>query len=254
MFCEKPLGLAMVLILVSGGGRMVEAAAVPGSDPQSYLSNSQFVSKFTTQDFVPDGNLHKPAWRGASWVKFDHDAFNPVIFSQSATEIASLWTPAYAYFAFRCKYTTLNLFEGKDPSKDFWTLWDRDVVEIFLNPQPERMRHYYEFEVAPNNLWIDLEIDLDKKPFGNPRWDSGFAHATSIDAKNHVWTCELRIPVAALAGTTPLKANTDWRINFFRCDGPGNETQRRLLSWSPVHSEAHTFHSPWSFGVIRFVK
>ena len=71
----------------------------------------------------------------------------------------------YVYFAYRCKYTTLNVYEGKDPSKDFWTLWDRDVVEIFLNPQPEHMQHYYEFEVAPNNLWIDLEIDLDKKPF-----------------------------------------------------------------------------------------
>lgn len=254
MFSGKQVGLAMILFIVAGGGLMVGAAEVPGSDPQSYLSNSQFVSKFTTQDFVPDGNLHKPVWRGAPWVKIDHDAFNPATFPQSATQIASLWTGAYAYFAFRCKYTTLNLFEAKDPSKDFWTLWERDVVEIFLNPQPARMRHYYEFEVAPNNLWIDLEIDLDKKPFGNAQWDSGFEHATSVDAKNHVWTCELRIPVAVLTGTKPLEANTEWRINFFRVDGPGNETQRRHLSWSPVHTDTHSFHSPWSFGVVRFVK
>lgn len=233
---------------------MVEAAEVPGSQPQSYVSNSQFISRFATQDFVPDGNLAKPAWRVASWVEVERDAFNRVKFPQAATEIASLWTPAYVYFAFRCKYTTLNLFEGKDSSKDFWTLWDRDVVEVFLNPQPERMRHYYEFEVAPNNLWIDLEIDLDKKPFGNAQWDSGFEHATSVDAKNHVWTCELRIPVAALIGTKPLEANTEWRLNFFRADGPGVDTQRRFLSWSPVHNDTNSFHAPWSFGVIRFVK
>ena len=254
MICGRLLGLAMVLIMVSGGSRMVEAAAVPGSDPQSYLSNSQFISWFITQDFVPDGNLDKPVWRGAPWAKVDHDAFKPVTFPQSATQIASLWTAQYVYFAFRCKYTMLNLFEGKDPSKDFWTLWDRDVVEIFLNPQPERMRHYYEFEVAPNNLWIDLEIDLDKKPFGNAQWDSGFEHATSIDANNHVWTCELRIPVAALMGRKPLEANTAWRINFFRADGPGDDTQRRFLSWSPVRSDTRTFHTPTSFGVIRFIK
>ena len=254
MFRGKQLGMGMILCMVSGGSLMVKAAKVPGSDPQTYLSNSQFVSKYAAQDYVPDGNLQKPVWRQAPWVKMAHDAFGPATVSQSATEIASLWTPAYVYFAYRCQYTTLNLYNSKDASKDYWQLWERDVVEVFLNPQPQRMRHYYEFEVAPNNLWIDLEIDLDKNPIGNAQWDSGFEHATHIDAGNHVWTCEMRIPVAALKGTKPLAAHTEWRINFFRCDGPGGDTQRQLLSWSPVQSDSHTFHSPWSFGVIRFVK
>jgi len=69
-----------------------------------------------------------------------------------------------------------------------------------------------------------------------------------------VWTCEMRIPVAALTGTKPLEANTEWRLNFFRCDGPGDDTQRRVLSWSLVHNDTHSFHAPWSFGLIRFVK
>ena len=244
----KQLAGFVVLIIVSGGSGMVEAAKVPGSQPQTYIGNSQFISKSTAQDFVPDGNLAKPVWRGATWVKVDHDAFKPATYPQSATEIASLWTPAYVYFAFRCTYTTLNVYESKDTSKDFWTLWDRDVVEVFLNPQPEHMKHYYEFEVAPNNLWIDLDIDLDKKPFNDPKWDSGFEHATHIDAKNHVWTCEMRIPVAGLKGTKPLAANAEWRLNFYRADGPGNDTQRRFLSWSLVHNDTHSFHAPWSFG------
>ena len=221
MFCRKRLAGLVVLIIWLGGSLMVNAAKVPGSQPQTYISKSQFISKSTAKDFVPDGSLTKPAWRGAAWVKVDRDAFKPVNFPQSATEIASLWTPAFVYFAYRCKYTTLNTFESKDPSKEFWTLWDRDVVEVFLNPQPERIKHYYEFEVAPNNLWIDLEIDLDKNPFNNAKWDSGFEHATHIDATNHVWTCELRIPVAGLKGTKPIAANTEWRVNFFRADGPG---------------------------------
>jgi alpha-galactosidase len=253
MCCRKQLAGMLLLIMVAGGCRMVEAAEVPGSDPQSYLSDSQFISRSITQDFVPDGNLAKPAWGVASWVEVERDAFNRVKFPQSAAEIASLWTPAFVYFAYRCKYNTLNLYDSKDTSKDHWQLWERDVVEVFLNPQPERMRHYYEFEVAPNNLWIDLEIDLDKKPFGNAQWDSGFEHATSIDVKNHVWTCEMRIPVAAMSGTKSLEPNAEWRVNFFRCDGPGDATQRRFLSWSPVHNDTHSFHAPWSFGVIRFV-
>jgi alpha-galactosidase len=244
------LASAMAFITMAcGGALMAEATDHSGS----YISNSHATSSFVAEDFIPDGNLNKPVWRGALWIKFEHDAFSARAYPQSATEIASLWTPQYVYFAFRCQYATLNLFEGKDPSQDFWTLWDRDVVEVFLNPQPERMNHYYEFEVAPNNLWIDLEIDLDKKPFNDPQWNSGFEHATHIDAQNHVWTCELRIPVRALGVTQPT-ANAEWRINFYRADGPGNDTQRRFLSWSPVHSDTHTFHTPASFGLIRFVK
>jgi len=251
---RKQFAGLVALIILLGGSLMVEAAEVPGSNPQTYISNSQFVSKRTAHDFVPDGNLAKPAWHDAAWAKVNRDAFKPVTYPQSSMEIASLWTPGYVYFAYRCQYTELNVYEGKDPSKDFWTLWDRDVVEVFLNPQPEHMRHYYEFEVAPNNLWIDLEIDLDKNPFNDAHWDSGFEHATSVDAKNHVWTCEMRIPVAGLKGTKPLEANTEWRLNFFRADGEGDDTQRRFLSWSLVHSDTHSFHSPWSFGLIRFVK
>ena len=248
------LGSFVVFVMVWGGSLIVETAEIPWTQPTTYVSNSQFTSKSTPQDFVPDGNLNKLVWHGVHWIKVDHDPFKSVTFPQSATEIASLWTPDYVYFAYRCRYTTLNLFEDKDHGKEFWTLWDRDVVEVFLNPQPEHMKHYYEFEVAPNNLWIDLEIDLDKTPFNDAGWDSGFEHATHIDAKNRIWTCEMRIPVAGLKGAKPLAANAEWRINFFRADGPGDDTRRRFLSWSPVYNKTNSFHAPWSFGVIRFVR
>jgi hypothetical protein len=233
---------------------MLNAVSQSWSQQSAYVSTSRMTSRFLAKDFTPDGNLEKPAWRSVPWVKAEHDAFKPVTYPQAMTQIASLWTPAYVYFAYRCKYTSLNLYDSKDTSKDFWQLWDRDVVEVFLNPQPERMRHYYEFEVAPNNLWIDLEIDLDKKPFGNAQWDSGFEHATHIDEKQHVWTCEMRIPVAPMQGGKELHANAEWRLNLFRADGLGNDTQRRFLSWSPVHNDNNSFHAPWSFGVIRFIR
>lgn len=233
---------------------MASAAGHSWSEQTTYVSNSQITSKLAANDFVPDGNLDKPVWRAATWTKVDHDAFKPVTFPQAATDIAALWTSEYVYFAFRCKYTTLNLYDSQDTGKDFWQLWDRDVVEIFLNPQPEHMRHYYEFEVAPNNLWIDLEIHIiNAKLTADPKWNSGFEHATHVDGKNHIWTCEMRIPVAALKAPEPLKANTEWRINFFRADGPGDDTQRRFLSWSLVHNDNDSFHAPWSFGIIRFV-
>ena len=231
------------------------AEALGGAMPESspYQSDLLIQSHFLSQDFVPDGNVQKDVWMRAAWMKFDHDTFSSRTYPQSETEVASLWSPAYLYVAYRCKYTALNIYEGEDPAKERWELWNRDVVEVFVNPRPEHLNQYYEFEVAPNNQWIDLIIDLDKKPMNDAGWNSGWDHATHIDAQKHVWTCEMRIPIRALdAPAWPPK--TEWRINFFRADGPGPDPQRRFLSWSPIQGSKHSFHTPSSFGLIRFVK
>ena len=231
-----------------------EAMGKPMKETSPYTSASETVSKFSPEDFVPDANLDKPVWRNATWVKFDHDAFTEKPHPQSETEVSSIWTATYVYFAFRCKYTMLNIFEGEDIAKARWELWTRDVVEVFLNPTPERYKHYYEFEVAPNNMWIDLVIDLDKTPFNDAKWDSDFDHATRIDAKNHVWTCVMRIPVRTLDGPRLIQPGMAWRVNYYRADGPGGDAQRRFLSWSPILGEKHSFHTPTRFGLIKFVK
>ena len=126
------------------------------------------------------------------------------------------------------------------------------MVEVFVNPEPARVNHYYEFEVAPNNQWIDLEIDKDKTPFNDAKWNSGFDHATRVDSEHHVWTCEMRIPVAAM-GDERLTAGAVWRANFFRADGPGGDAQRRFMSWSAI-PEGKSFHVPTRFGRLRFVR
>ncbi len=104
------------------------------------------------------------------------------------------------------------------------------------------------------NQWIDLEIDKEKDPFYDAGWDSHFEHATRIDAGNHLWTCEMRIPVNSLtAGVRQTYLNMRWRINFYRADGPGDDSQRRFLAWSTI-PEGKSFHVPARFGIIRFVK
>ncbi len=224
------------------------------TEKSPYTSNLQIQSRFSPKDFEPDGNLEKKIWERAEWVEFDHDMAGQPHYPQAATRVASVWTATSVYFAFRCKYSTLNVYEGEDPLPERWELWNRDVVEVFANPEPERVNHYYEFEVAPNNQWIDLEIDKDKDPFNDAKWDSHFAHATRIDAKRRVWTCEMRIPVSAITSRpAAVRPGTEWRINFFRADGPGDDSVRRFLSWSTI-PEGKTFHVPTRFGIIRFEK
>ena len=223
-----------------------------GRQSMSYTSNARITSKFSPEDFVPDGNLDKQVWKTADWVVMDHDASGQKRYPQSATEIATLWTPRYVYFAYRCKYESLNIYQDEDPAVEKWGLWNRDVVEVFINAQPERVNHYYEFEVSPNNLWIDLEINKDRSPFNDAGWDSGYDHATRVDAEHHIWTCEMRIPVAAL-GAKEIDAGAEWRLNLFRADGQGEDHQRRFLSWSSIPGGG-TFHVPTRFGIIQFTK
>lgn len=217
-----------------------------------YTSDTQISARFVGTDFTPDGDLAKPAWKSAQWVEFDHDMSGRQSYPEAHTRVAALWSASLVYFAFSCRYVTLNTYADEDLTKERWELWNRDVVEVFINPQPEHLNHYFEFEVAPNNQWIDLEINKDKNPFNDATWDSHFRHATRIDAARHVWTCEMRIPVASLA-VPAISPGHDWRVNLFRADGPGSDAERRFLAWSTI-SEGTTFHVPSRFGLLSFVK
>ena len=58
-------------------------------------------------------------------------------------------------------------------------LWDRDVAEAFLQPDPSRAHYYREFEVSPNGMWIDLDIF----PGGLADLKSGLKKSVFLDEK-----------------------------------------------------------------------
>lgn len=220
--------------------------------PKAYTCNQRIEAKVASRDFVPDGDIYKTVWREATWIRFENDVYSAKRYPQSLTKVAASWTENFVYFGFHCKYTVLNVYEDEDPSEERWELWNRDVVEVFINPDPDRVSHYYEFEVSPSNQWIDLEIDQTKDPFYEPAWFSGFCHATRIDSQQRYWDCEMSIPVGSL-GVSKLSPGTQWRVNFYRADGLGDNSQRRLTSWCGIPGGT-TFHTPTRFGLIDFVK
>lgn len=222
------------------------------NETSPYTSNVRIESRFASSDVPLDGDLDKPFWKGAGWVRFDHDMSGRHNYPKSETRVAARWTATHLYFAFRCGYSELNFYDGEDPEKERWELWNRDVAEVFINPQPEQVPHYYEFEVAPNNQWLDLEIDKTKTPFNDASWDSHFEHAARINAKRHEWTCEMRIPVGPM-GVQAVPKGGEWRVNFYRADGHSEISERRLMSWSTI-LEGDTFHVPTRFGIIRFIE
>jgi Carbohydrate family 9 binding domain-like len=215
----------------------------------SYLSTYVTVASFLSEDFAPDADLTKPVWGTSARVRLRYSQQADDRTPELNTEVAALWSESNLYFGFWCQFTELFVYEGESPTEERWELWDRDVVEVFINPFPERVHTYWEFEVAPTNQWVDLAINLDKEPSHNATWNSHFEHATRVDPEAKSWFCEMRIPVSSL-GVDSIRAGMEWRINFYRCDGRGDETRRRFLAWSPTFDKS--FHVPSRFGLIHF--
>src|SRR5581483_9552257 len=95
------------------------------------------------------------------------------------TTVRALFSDKFLYLAYDCPFTKITSFEPPqfdrkrfDLSGPGTSLWDRDVVEAFIGTDPENIRHYAEFEIAPTNERLDLMVvNLPEKDFG---WSSRF--------------------------------------------------------------------------------
>ncbi len=160
------------------------------------------------------------------------------------TSVRALWSREHLYLRFECRYREIYVFDDAGPNGRRDQLWDRDVAEAFLQPDPSQPRHYKEFEVSPNGFWIGLDIS----PAGGVNLKSGLQRSVWLDKANRVWVAELAIPLKALAGN--FDPNAVWRVNFFRVEGP--EPRRFYSAWRATHTPEPNFHVPAAFGKLRF--
>jgi len=142
-----------------------------------------------------DGFPSTHAWTRAQPVRFTSDWQDKDADAARETEVRILWTNEYLYFRFRCRYRTLTVFEDSDSNGRRDHLWDRDVAEVFLQTDASKPCRYWEFEVSPNGMWIDLEISAEGKR--DPR--SGMKSRVAVDESRKVWTAELALPMVVLA-------------------------------------------------------
>ncbi|MEN3327956.1 MAG: hypothetical protein V7638_2763 [Acidobacteriota bacterium] len=126
-------------------------------------------------------------------------------------------------------------------------LWDRDVCEIFIAPNPASPERYFEFEAAPTGEWVDLGILLT--PEGRTTdWDfrSGMIAAAKIETGG----LEILITIPWSVSIPKPNPSDLWLINLFRCVGP--EAPERYLAWRPTLTREPNFHVPDAFGKLRF--
>ena len=162
------------------------------------------------------------------------------------TQVRALWTDDVLYLQFLCRYRELFVFTDSDVGGRRDQLWDRDVAEAFLQPDPSQEGYYKEFEVSPNGMWIDLDIF----PGGRRDLESGLRRSVVIDEKKQVWSAEIALPIIAL--TRNFDPAQIWRANFYRAEG--RQEPRAYLAWRPTFTPQPNFHVPGRFGYLRFSK
>ena len=217
--------------------------AAAHDEPQSSPSDSAVAIRIS-REIRLDARQPAREWETATPVQFSQDWQGKNSDPARQTEVRLLWTPDTLYARFVCCYRELFVFEDSDPSGRRDHLWDRDVAEIFLQPDPSRPRHYKEFEVSPNGMWIDLDIF----PEGRRDLDSGLRHSSWLDPEHHVWTAELAIPIRSL--TSAFDSAKEWRANFYRIEG---QSEPRFYSaWQATNTDVPNFHVPDHFGNLHF--
>src|SRR2546421_7940880 len=127
-------------------------------------------------------------------------------------------------------------------------LWDRDVCEIFLAPDPNVVERYFEFEAAPTGEWLDVAIHWTAEKRESD-WEFASHMTTAARIETKQVTIAMRIPWNHWIHE-PQK-NERWRVNLFRC--VGKDPDRGYLAWQATNTPEPNFHVPQVFGWLVFV-
>jgi alpha-galactosidase len=205
---------------------------------------SEIVASHISREIRLDAPNPAAEWQTAEPSRFSADWQGRNPDPAFETEIRVLWSPRMLYLRFACSYRDLFVFKNSDPNGRRDHLWDRDVAEAFLQPEASPERYYKEFEIAPNGMWIDLDIS----PSGLADLKSGLSRSVHVDQEKHIWTAEMAIPIEAI--TKQFAPSSVWRVNFYRIEGPAEP--RRYMAWLPTNTPQPNFHVPEAFGTMRF--
>ena len=197
---------------------------------------------------IGEADFDNQIWKECQPIAIEHYWSGETAMPARHAEARVCWSDRALHVRFVCRQQE-PLIVADNPRTDQKTLglWDRDVCEIFLAPDPATPWRYFEFEAAPTGEWIDLGITV--KPSGRETdWDfvSGFTTAAKVEQEQLF--VGMRIPWSE--AIPKPRIGDEWRVNVFRCVGP--EAPERYLAWQPTRTEEPNFHVPDVFGYLRF--
>lgn len=220
-----------------------ERSVIAGETSSIRETSTAAASKFTGRTDA-EGFPIESAWETAEGIAFCQDWRGLNHDPERGTEVRLIWTAKTLYLRFVARYRNITVFEdaGADGRRD--RLWERDVVEVFLQPAGSAARSYKEFEVSPNGLWIDLDIAAGEKR----DLKSGLKRRARIEEKKKIWKAELALPMKCLTGRFDPAA--EWRVNFYRVEG--TREPRFYSAWRATRTPEPNFHVPEAFGRLVF--
>jgi alpha-galactosidase len=193
-----------------------------------------------------EGFPKESAWEHTPALRFNADWQGKNADPERKTEVRLLWTPETLFLRFRAKYRVITVFPDAAPNGRRDQLWDHDVAEVFLQPDPSVPRRYKEFEVSPNGFWIDLDIAPGEKR----DLKSGLRRRVVLNEAAKTWVAELALPMNCLVER--FDASSRWRVNFYRVEGA--DEPRFYSAWRPTGTAVPNFHVPEAFGELIFVE
>lgn len=197
---------------------------------------------------VGAGEFEHEAWARARGVELARYWSGEEAPPERRAEARVLWGEAGLTARFVCRqHEPLVVSASPQLGRKTIGLWERDVCEIFIAPDPARPERYFEFEAAPTGEWLDLAIHLTAHGRETDwHYRSGMTAAARLAGA--VLTVGIGVPWRALGG--PPRAGDRWRANLFRCVGA--DPARGYLAWLPTHTPEPGFHVPEKFGWIKF--
>jgi|SRR5690348_4241326 alpha-galactosidase len=213
---------------------------------EELLKQGKAVAVRMTEPSDAEGFPSQASWEHAAPLRFHADWQGRNADPDLETEVRLLWTQEILFLRFRARYRTITVFVDAEANGRRDQLWDRDVVEAFLQPDRSNLRRYKEFEVSPNGFWIDLDIAPGEKH----DLKSGLKKRVVLNEPQKTWTAELAIPMKCLvAKFDPVVA---WGVNFYRVEGA--EEPRFYSAWKPTGTKVPNFHVPEAFGELVFAR
>jgi hypothetical protein len=158
------------------------------------------------------------------------------------------WSNEALHVLFDCRQHE-PLIAATNPQTDQKSigLWDRDVCEIFIAPDPTTPEIYYEFEAAPTGEWLDVAINFE----GDDRQsDWTFSSGISVASRKEEDRLLIGMGIPWTTRIPKPAQNERWRANFLRCIGSGDD--RGYLAWQPTLTPEPNFHVPSVFGWLVF--
>jgi hypothetical protein len=163
-------------------------------------------------------------------------------------EARLLWSNEALHLRFTCHQAEpLVISERPQTEKKTMGLWDRDVCEIFIAPDPNTVERYFEFEAAPTGEWLDVAIHWSAEKRESD-WTFNSHMTTAARIERDRLTIAMRIPWNQWIHE-PQKGER-WRINLLRCIG--RDPNRGYLAWQPTGTPEPSFHLPRVFGWLIF--